>query len=316
MFSASVASSPPPWPAPGLAVTPEIAFQSELWLPLELITPAFNRFYRAALRYPPILSSAPLRDATSWAAVVSRLPDCCGASADPGRLLELLLADDELRTRFLCWSFMPRRFYGTGSDRYPAQTEYVRNWLTQRKAQGGRLRCLDAACGDGAAVWALARLLLEQGWRAERFELEGWTLEPLEVWAAAHASFPHDPLRQREYRTSLRSLFQEGVAQRLVFRVVDLEDEGNFPAGGRADAGFDLIICNGLLGGPIINQPRRIKNVVHNLLTLLRPDGLVLVADHFHGGWKKRLPATALARILEACGLRVSEAGEGLRGTR
>ena len=312
MFSAYGKACPPPWFAPGLAATPETHYQSELWLPLSLIRPIFERFYRAALTYPPILSSTPFNSTASWAAVVAALPSFFDSSADPSILLERLLADYELGIKFLCCSFMPRRFYGNGSNRYPAQTEYIRKWLVQRQRRGEHPRCLDTACGDGAATYELTRLILKHGWQSGKFAVEGWSLEPLEVWSAAHASFPHDPVRQLDFRTLLTPLFIEEARRSMVFRTMDVENiHGDHAA---ESAGFDLIICNGLLGGPIINPPHRIETIVRNLSALLRPDGLLLAADHFHGGWKKNIPGRVLGELFGSCGLNVREAGEGLGG--
>ena len=75
---------------------------------------------------------------------------------------------------------------------------------------------------------------------------------------------------------------------------------------------FDLIICNGLLGGPIIHDIVQMRTIVQNLSGLLRPGGLLLAGDHFHGGWKKRVPTLLLGELFRECGLRVREAGEGL----
>ncbi len=316
MFNAYRNACPPPWLTPNLAITPEIHYQSELWLPLSSIKPVFERFYRTALTYPPILSSSPLHNSASWAAVVAILPSFFDCPADPSTLLEQLLSDGDLRTKFLCWSFMPRRFYGNGSDRYPAQTEYVRDWLALRKQKESQLRCLDAACGDGAATYGLVRLLLQQGWQPERCAVEGWTLDPLEVWAAAHGRFPHDPARQWEFRAALSPFLNEGAQQRIIFRAMDVEDFHSSHASATNGARFDLIVCNGLLGGPIISLPHRIETIVRNLATLLRPDGLLLAADHFHGGWKKNIPGEALGEVFRLCGLKVIETGEGLGGLK
>jgi SAM-dependent methyltransferase len=308
MFDAFTRASPPPWPAPGLAITHEIHHQSELWLPLALIRPSFERFYRTALISPPLLSSTPFSGATSWAGIVGAFPFFSGWPADPSLLLERLLADDGLRTEFLCWSFMPRRFYGNGSDRYPGQSEYISHWLGQRRERGGYLRCLDAACGDGAATYALVRLLLRQGWLPERFGVEGWTLEPLEVWSAAHVCLPHAPDRERTFREAVLPLFERGGQRNVIFRTTDLEAIPVY------SEGFDMIICNGLLGGPIINHPRRMESIVRNLAALLRPQGLLLAADHFHGGWRKGIPREAIEELFRSCGLGVFRAGEGIGG--
>lgn len=310
MFTTFIRACPPPWPAPGLAITPEIHYQSELWLPLALIRPAFTRLYRRALVSPPLLSSTPFYSAASWAGIVGDFPHHYPWTADPSRLLEQLLGDDDLRTSFICWSFMPRRFYGTGSDRYPGQSAHIRHWLTQQEERGGALRCLDAACGDGAGSYALMRLLMRRGWLPERVSVEGWTLEPLEVWSAAHACFPHDPARERRFREAVLPLFERGNHLRMLFRATDLE------LSQARKEGFDLVICNGLLGGPIINHPRRMERVVRNLAGLLRPQGLLLVADHFHGGWKKNVPDETIGELFRSCGLGVIRAGEGIGGVR
>lgn len=308
MFDAFTRACPPPWPAPGLAITPEIHFQSELWLPLALIRPAFGRFYRSALNRSPLLSSTPFSCQASWAGIAATFPPLSGWPVDPSQLLGRMLADDELRAEFLCWSFMPRRFYGSGSDRYPGQLAYIRHWLGQRQEGGGELRCLDAACGDGAATYGLVRLLLRQGWLPERFRVEGWTLEPLEVWSAAHACLPHDPNRERTFREAVLPLCEGDRQRSMIFRVADLEA---IPA---SVEGFDLIICNGLLGGPIINHPQRMESIVRNLAALLRPHGLLLAADHFHGGWRKGIPREVIGELFRSCGLGVFLAGEGIGG--
>lgn len=310
MCAAFVRACPPPWPAPGLALTSEIHFQSELWLPLSLIGQVFRRFYRSALSHEPILSSTPFSTAASWAGIVSLFPPDSGWPVNPSLLLERLLDNRHLRLEFLCWSFMPRRFYGTGSNRYPGQTAFIRHWLKERRQRGGELRCLDAACGDGGASYGLLRLMLEQGWPAESLGIEGWTLDPLEVWSAAHARFPLDPLRQSAFRETMAPLLEQDCRSCLRFRAVDLEE---IPAG---SGEFDLIICNGLLGGPIINQPQPMERIARNLVSLLRPHGLLLVADHFHGGWKKSIPGETVQELLGTCGLHVIRAGEGIAGVR
>lgn len=308
MFDAFARACPPPWPAPGLALNSEIHYRSELWLPLSLIGQVFRRFYRSALSHEPILSSTPFSTAASWAGIVSLFPPQADWPVNPALLLERLLSDGELRTEFLCWSFMPRRFYGSGSDRYPDQSACIRRWLAQRQERGGALRCLDAACGDGAASYGLALLLGKLGWRPERFCVEGWTLEPLEVWSAAHARFPHDPARERRFRAAVASLFAGGGRPNMRFRARDLE------VSQAREGGFDLVVCNGLLGGPLVNQPSRIAAIVRNLALLLRPRGLLLAADHFHGGWKKSIPDEAIGELFRSWGLEVFSVGEGIGG--
>lgn len=302
MSDAFVASCPSPWPGPGLVVTPEITCQSELWLPLAGIRPVFERLFRHVLHYPPILASTPFACATSWAAIVADLPGFMPSYSTPFSLLSLLLADGNLREKFLFWSFMPRRFYGAGSDRYPGQTDFLQEWLKRRS---GSMRCLDAACGDGESSYALAGLLTDSGCRD--CAIEGWTLEPLEVWAAAHRCFPHDLRRQAAYRQATEEFFSTGRHACLSFLQADLMDPPTAEP-------FDLIICNGLLGGPIIHEVEQMRAIARNLAGLLRPGGILLAADHFHGGWKKRVPTSQLGEMLRECELQVREAGEGVCG--
>lgn len=309
-FASYVATCPAPLPAAGLIVTPEIRVQSELYLPIAEIRAVFTRLYQAALRYTPILSSTPFYNALSWADVFSSLPSRFQFSANPALLLEALLADGTLLTEFLFASFLPRRFYG-GFARYPLQQEFIRNWLQQKNLH--TVRCLDAACGTGEGSYGMARLLMQSGFRAESVLTEGWTLEPLEVWAAAVRRFPHDRIYEQRFREETDLLFTGGNLARISFRAADLTD----PLIQSMDSGqWDLILCNGLLGGPILHEPVKLQQVVANLAALLAPEGILLVADSFHGGWKQHCPREHLCSLLEQCGLKCSEAGEGIGGLR
>lgn len=301
LSSAASSFYPPPWPAPMLAVTPEINCQSELWLPLAEVRPVFERFFRLCLNYPPILSSTPFATAASWAALASGLPPFAARLAAPTKLLERLITDDDFRLKFLCWAFMPPRFYGAGA-RYPGQTAWIASWLEKRGSSKKKLRCLDAACGVGFSTYGLARLLAEQGWQAEGFCIEGWTLDPLEAWAAAHAMLPHDAAMEKLLRLEFLSL--DGS---LTFSAVDLLEPPDEVA-----EKFDLILCNGLLGGPIINASNDLKLAVGLLTQLLAPGGVLLVADHFHGGWKKKCPQDELRAMIEQQGLKLLDLPEGI----
>lgn len=315
-FSVYAATSPAPLPAPDLIIAPEIRLQSEAYLPVAEIAACFNRLYLSALAHPPILSSTPFYSAPSWADAFAALPPEFRFSANPARLLEALLNDRDLLAGFLFHSFLPRRFYG-GVVRYPEQETLIRAWLAtpplppshQERGQIG-LRCLDAACGDGAGTYGVTRLLLEAGHAAEDFHVEGWTLEPLEVWAAAHARLPHDQTRQEAFRGWVAPIFERKAQGSLIFRQADLRQP---PVG---SAGFDLILCNGLLGGPIVSQREEMHRIAGNLAALLRPGGLLLASDRFHGGWKRCRPREGLRAALQGCGLDVFEADGGIVGTR
>lgn len=297
---------PAPFIAPGLIVTPEIRRQCQLYLPLAEITSAFNLLYRSALNYPPILTSTPFHKALSWADAFTELPSRLQFSVNPALLLKKLLADRDLLLEFLFESFLPRRFYG-GFGRYPGQEQFIREWLGQR--QNNSLRCLDAACGTGEDSYGLANLLIERGFDAEGLQIEGWTIEPLEVWAAAHCSFPHDRRREVQFREKTFLLLEKGYGSRIRFRCADLTNPP--PA-----EPFDLILCNGLLGGPIVNGSHEMKCVVGRLSGLLTPGGILLASDSFHGGWKQQCPQQRLRALLEMNGLKTFQAGEGVGGLK
>ena len=79
---------------------------------------------------------------------------------------------------------------------------------------------------------------------------------------------------------------------------------------------YDVIICNGLLGGPLLHGKEMLARVISLLAARLNPGGILLAADHFHGGWKQTTPSATLAELLTASGLQTVEAGEGLGAVR
>ena len=313
MYSACTDNCSPPYADPGLQITSEINYQCEMWLPLAELRRHFYQFYRQALTYSPVLSSTPFASSPSWAAVSSGFPAFLKQFTNPAALLHRMLIDADLRTRFLFWSFMPERFYGAGSDRYLEQAAAIAAWLHRRSPNCGTLRCLDAASGDGTAGYGLVRLLCEQGWRPERFAVEGWTLDPLEVWSAAYGRFPHNLGRESRFRAVTAPVFEQGAHHSLEFRAVDLTALADTDTSNRSDR-FDLVVCNGLLGGPLLNRQDDVRNVVSALRRLLAPGGMLLAADRFHGGWKKKIPGELLGDLFRTNGLTVIQAGEGLAG--
>ena len=304
-FNRYAATSPVPLPAAGLVVTPEIRLQSELYLPLGELRPLFYRLYQEALSYPPILSSTPFYRCLSWADCFALLPPWLQQTPNPASLLAMLLQERELLSRFIFFSFLPDRFNGHGFGRYPSQLAWLRTFLSESSAS--HLRILDAACGSGEGTWELAELLAGMGFTPRQVSLEGWTLEPLEVWAAQQRCLPHALTRGQQYRRRLQPLVQQGWGSQITFAVRDLCTVTEA-------ASFDLIICNGLLGGPLLHQPEQLTQVVRNLTGLLAPGGVLAAANRFHGGWKKLAPEQLLAELFRDRGLTVSMAGEGLAG--
>lgn len=320
-FDIYAATCPTPLIAPGLIVTPEIRIQSELYLPMAEITSLVNRLYCSALSYPPILSSTPFHNAPSWADTFVGLPPQFQFSANPALLLEKLLADRDLLTEFLFASFLPDRFYG-GIGRYPGQQQFISEWLETRKA--GTLHCLDAACGAGEETYGLALLLSKGGFAPEEIRIDGWTLEPLEVWTATHRRFTHDRLREALLREATSALFLQGYGRCISFRHQDILTSSSPSPSPRENRDraegenrlFNLILCNGLLGGPIIHGKEQLDRVACNLAALLAPGGILLAADHFHGGWKQKCPQSELRASFETHGLQYVETGEGVGGLK
>jgi len=306
LFKIYADTSPAPLPAPGLIITPEIRSQCECYLPIASVAAYFYRLYRSALNYPPILSSTPFHKALSWVDVFVALPPKFQFSANPARILEALCADYSLLTEFLFASFLPFRFYD-GFGRYPRQLEFIRRWLTDRNMK--TVRCLDAACGTGEGVYDLACVLSELGLLPEEVHIDGWTLDPLEVWAAATRRFPHDLQREVDFQKKTSWLFERKFQDTIYFRCADLLIMSN-------EKPFDLIICNGLLGGPIMHRSNEIERVVMHLAQLLASEGILLATDRFHGGWKQHCPQEELQAVFERHGLEIVETDEGIAGRK
>ncbi|MDD2850281.1 MAG: chemotaxis protein CheR [Desulfuromonadaceae bacterium] len=311
LFDIYARTCPVPIPAQGLHITTEIRAQCERYLPISDIAATFNHLFHRALTYPPILSSTPFYCALSWADAFAILPKKFQFSANPARLLESLLIDSDMLTRFLFASFLPNRFYG-GIGRYPEQQGFIRKWLARRNDK--HLSCLDSACGSGEETYSLMLLIKEQGVAPVQILVEGWTLEPLEVWAATHRRFPHDVRREERLRTATATLISEGYSDRVTFSCQDITQLHL----GKSDrqAEFNLILCNGLLGGPIMRDQDDLERSVANLARMLAPGGILLAADHFHGGWKRQYPQSFLRALFEQYGLKPFVAGEGIGGLK
>lgn len=308
-FRVFATTAPCPLWAPGLFLTNEIRSTTELYLPMQEIRPALTHLCSRALLYAPFLDAAPFCSAASWPEVLERLlPLAC--PADPGRLISRALVDEAFRTAFLFAAFLPRRFSG-GFGRYPAQLAFVRQWLRDnRRRFGNEIRCLDGACGSGEGTYDLVQLLVAEGLVAEGHCIEGCTIEPLELAAAAHGLMPHDPGRARAFREVVARLMGERGGMAIQFRQEDLLA----PTGLRQ--AYDLVVCNGILGGPLLGTQKEVARALAALVARLRPGGLLVAADRFHGGWEKAMPLAERARMLGEFGLTVVEIGEGIGGIK
>ncbi|QVW35558.1 chemotaxis protein CheR [Geobacter sulfurreducens] len=291
----------------GLVVTREMRALTDLLLPLTEILPAFSRLFRLTLRFPPLLEATPLTTACSWLDLLERL-DVSAARGNPARLLEQLAGDGARRTSFVFSLFIPRH-YGGGFDRYPDQTAFLKRWIRQRGTpEGGIFSVLDAACGCGEGTYALARLLMGMGVAPDRFRVLGSSLEEIELFAARHAFFPHDQRRGEVLRSFAAPLLAAGAATSIGFVREDIRE-----ATGGA---WDVILCNGILGGPFIHDRQTLERTIARLAARLAPGGLIVAADRFHEGWKRRVPAAMLEEMLRGAGLTVLTVGEGVAGVR
>lgn len=273
-------------------------------MPLSEITSAFYKLYHDALTYTPVLSSTPFHGSASWADVFCKLPGEFQHSLNPAHLLSSLLDDDYLLTRFIFASFLPNRFYG-GFSRYPKQLAYIEKWLSGQT--GCQLKILDIACGTGEDLYTLALRMMKKGRTIDFLKMTGWTLDPLEAWSAKYRRFPHDSNRELYFRDITNDLF----LNRHDFKI-NFTDCNLLSISAVSFERFDIVICNGLLGGPIINLESAMQLAVKNLHGLLKPGGILLTADSFHQGWKQKCPQGRLQALLEYHGLSVSPAGEGL----
>lgn len=296
--------------APGLMLTDEMRSVTETYLPMKEIDTALRHLLRLALRYRPITSATFADSQENWLDFLLRHRSV-GSSANPALMLESLCRNEKLRIRFLFEHFLPRR-HGGGFNRYPCQLGFLKYHLEQKFRHGGNaLRCLDAACGTGEGTYDLARLLRQLGIPVAKQGIHGATIEPLELFAAAHGFFPHDPTKESGFRSVMQSLIDDNALEDIAF----IWEDVSFPRGSDETA-YDVILCNGLLGGPVLHLEEDVTRVAEILAGRLRPGGIILAADRFHGGWKKRVPSSHLVEILLRCGLKAVFTEEGIAATK
>jgi chemotaxis methyl-accepting protein methylase len=222
-------------------------------------------------------------------------------------LLRRLVSDESFRIGFLLALFLQKQ-HGGGFNRYPGQLDFLQQWLKKTRPAGKDvLRCLDTACATGESTYELAMLLLENGMEPGSFLVRGSTIEPLELFAAAHIFFPHEPERQEAFRKRAEPVFTAGADKRMLFFTEDISrpfDEERKE--------YDIILCNGLLGGPRLHTVTDLEQAASALASRLRKGGILLAADRFHVGWKKCAPASLLCGIFTKFGFRVRDIGDGM----
>ncbi len=305
-FRTYVDRAPVPQWAPGLLLQGDMRSLHELYLPMAELRPPFVHLCRKSCLYPVDLNATALFSASSWPDFLARL-QLDPLIFNPARLLRHLAEEEPFRHAFLCALFIPRS-YGGSFGRYPRQADFLATWLARnRERLAGSAAVLDAACGCGEGTYEVLELLLGQGYARESLRVAGSTLEPLELLAAAFGSYPNDPQRAVAFKERVGVLLGEGRAIRF-FR-----EDIRHPAA--PDERYDVILCNGLLGGPLFHSRERLAEGVKSLADRLEPGGVLLVADRFHGGWKMKQQGALLSLLRENL-LEVVEAGEGIAGIK
>jgi chemotaxis methyl-accepting protein methylase len=309
MFSLYVDYYPYGLWAPGLSINGEMRSMSELYLPMAEIARVFDRFFALSLRFQPVKESSILHHSLSWLDFLSKMQHHLN-QPDPAKLLLKFSVDEMERRRFIFANFLPAS-YGGGFRRYPGQHSFLTEWLREnRKRLSAGIRCLDAACGTGEGSYDIALLLMENGFAGKAIRIVAITMEAIELFAAAHAFFPHDPGREKLFRSRIKLLVDYGITEKISFRLERLEE---VPSG---ENNFDVILCNGILGGPFIHDPEKLSIAVRSLARRLAKGGIMLAADRFHQGWKKKVNEETIRREFTACGLRSLPVTEGAGGER
>jgi len=306
-FRSYAASYPLPLWAPGLVITNEMRGMTQALFPLAETRAVFEQVLRHGCRFAPLLSGSYLHSSPCWVDLLQKLWPQLG-SADPTPALRRLAEDGAARTAFLFALMLPKHF-GGGFDRYQQQALWLAGWLEEKAGsfQGG-MRLLDAACGSGEGTYQTARLLVDAGLGLES-AVHGSTLEPVELFAAAHMFFPHAAEREREYRGRVASLVSESGAPTLEF-YLDRVD-----AMPRREP-YHVVLCNGLLGGPLLHEPQELSAAFAGLAARLAPGGLLLAADRFHAGWRLRVPTGTLLAQMQVHGLTPIAVPEGIAGVK
>jgi len=294
-----------PWHK-GLVLSPEIRCQTEMYLPLTEIQAAFRYLLLRSCFYPPFFPAVPVFSALSWADALERINPGVD-SFNPARIIAAVAVDQVVRREFLAALFIPRR-YGGVLDRYPRQKNFLQEWLFVRKK--GEISLLDAACGSGEGVYELAAMVAAAGFHPAATVVHGCTVEPLELAAAAHGWFPQDYERELSVKRMIAAVAKRGEAGAIAFFREDI----CCPA--ENSSRYDVVVCNGLLGGPLLHKKDVLEAAVKGLVRRVKKGGILLAADRFHAGWRRVIPLTELKRLLEKHGIGTIDLPEGVGGIR
>ncbi len=289
----------------GLVLTADMHRLTELYLPLTAIWPCWRDLCAATITVELPNMAAEFLNSASWLGMLHRLD--LPLPMAPHLLLQHLLRDETLREQVLFSWQLPRQ-HGGGFNRYPAQMAWLVERLRHYRQERETITCLDAACGSGEGTYELAAAVHRAGFAPGEMTVRGTTLQPLEVVAAALACFPHDRQRQAEYQQTLAILLSPDLFPQIAFCQEDLTC--TVPDKQR----YAIILCNGLLGGPILHDSAQGLSVVRRLAARLESGGLLLADDCFHAGWRCRVPISELRRWFTAAGLQVLDLPSGIGG--
>lgn len=304
-FRVYVSCKSPVW-TPGIIITHSMRSTAEVYLPFIELRSALCRLLRLSCHAdfsPPYLLTA----SHTWPDFAARLPFHL-QETNPARLLHRLIDDSDYRTAFIFALYQPRH-YGGAFGRYPGQYEFLRNWLAQQRDRfNDGITCLDAACGSGEGTWEILQLLLDSGLPPETIQVTGTTHEAIELFTAVHGFFPHDPQRAVSFHRHITSSREHW--HHLLF-----QQENIVTAPTDADR-YDIILCNGILGGPFLHDYQTLLMTTSGLAQRLRPDGILLAANHFHDGWKQSMSDEVIKEIFSEAGLKSIDVTEGVGGQR
>jgi len=267
-----------PWWTPGLVCPPSLKGRYECWLPVR----EFRRTLRAVGRaFLPDESWLPYPlTHSAWPS----LPDFWAAL--PARFASRVQFQPEELAALFCALADPPRF-GTDAGRYPRQRLLLECLLPD--FAGHPLRILDLGCGIGLNTLENAVLAQEHAPGAQLTVL-GVTSEHLEAWMASQRILPHDSQRQtrlRRYPAALPVCFCQGNAVTFC-----------------SPAPFDLILCNGLVGGEYLCQDSDYRVFLQNCARQLAPRGAILLANRFHTG--RRVHVERFVALAKQAGFTVS----------
>lgn len=245
-----LAHFPAPWWAQDLIISPQFRANYECWLPYSEFRRTLACVARAFLPNEEWMPLPLRRNA------YLSLPDLW-AAMPPEIAGKLEFTEEELLPLFCAMADPPR--FGTTAGRYPQQLDYLK-----QNAKDG-MAILDVGCGVGINTLEIASAL-------PTAKVTGITPEHLEVWMATNRCLPHDSKRQRVMDAMTgTACFQFGSAEKF-------------------SGSYDAIVCNGLIAGRFFNGDSQYRSFLECCRNSLRPGGILLIADHFHDGFRAAFP--------------------------